>query len=103
MIGGIHQSLVIASEAKQSSALPRRQSGLLRRVAPRNDDSTERRERATSVQMDIRGLDDFGPLRHVGPKHLRKLLRRGDQRLRALCRQEALHRIGIENIVYIRV
>ena len=33
---------VIASEAKQSRMHPRKQSGLLRRYAPRNDDKTTR-------------------------------------------------------------
>src|SRR5690242_13684674 len=35
--------VVIASEAKQSRPLPRRQSGLLRRYAPRNDDGAAAR------------------------------------------------------------
>src|ERR1700761_8534147 len=56
-----------------------------------------------SVQMNVRGADDLGPVRDVSLEHLGKLLRGCHQRLRPLLRQEFLHRVGIEQFIDISV
>src|ERR1700744_4057068 len=56
-----------------------------------------------SVQMNVRGADDLGPIRDVSLEHLRELLGGCRQRLCPLFCEEFLHGIGIEECIDVGV